>query len=78
MKLIIALIENLNGQIDDSLKGLLEMCLNELSYLKPRSNKNYQAMIVQVLCMCFWYNSALTFRILFEIDKSGGATFTAF
>ena len=41
MKLIIALIENLHGQLDGALKGLLELCLNELSFLGPKVSKHY-------------------------------------
>ena len=26
--------------------------------------------------MAFWYNTPLTFRLLFDIDPSGGATFS--
>ena len=78
MKLIIALIENLHGQLDGALKGLLELCLSELSFLGPKVSKHYQAMVMQVFCMSFWYNSGLTFNLLFEIDKTGGAIFTVF
>jgi hypothetical protein len=35
-------------------------------------------MLMQVFCMSFWHNAAATFRLLFDLDKSGGATFTVF
>ena len=64
MKIIISIIENLQVRIDHILPHLLNVCLSELNIQKPKAFKNFQSMILQVVCMCLWYNSPLTFQIL--------------
>ena len=74
MKIIIALIENLSSRLDDALPYLLNLCIQEMLSLKPKVAKNYQSMTLQAVCMCLWYNSALTFNIL----EQNGWTFPVF
>lgn len=63
-KLMITLLEHLRGgALDHSLPTLLGLCLQELTALSKRQ-KHYQLMLLQVLCLSFWYNCALTFSIL--------------
>jgi len=61
MKIIIAMIENLKGKIDEAIPYIIKICMNELSANPP---KNYKSMIIQALSMCFWYNNVAVFQIL--------------
>lgn len=62
MKILIAMLENLQGKIDEAIPYIIKICMSELG--EKKVPKNYRSMIIQVLCMCFWYNNALTFSIL--------------
>lgn len=43
MKVIIAMLENLQGRIDDALGYLMKVCIEELQQKNP---KNYRSMIL--------------------------------
>ena len=58
MKIIIAMVENLQGKIDEAMAYIVQICMTELQDKNP---KNVKAMILQAICMCFWYNSELAF-----------------
>jgi hypothetical protein len=63
-KLMITLLENLRGgPLDSNLSNLLGICMQELQSL-TNGQKHYQQMLLQVICLSFWYNSQLTFEIL--------------
>lgn len=67
MKILIAMLENLKGQVNEALPYIIKIAMTELTTVKKGDKKipkNFRSMIVQVLSMCFWYNSALTFQIL--------------
>jgi len=61
MKVIIAILENLQGRVDNLLPYFIKMCVIELN---ERCPKNFKSMLLQTMCMCFWYNSELTFQVL--------------
>ena len=58
MKVLIAMLENLKGRIDEALPYILKICVSELQEKIPKS---FTSMIIQTVAMCFWYNSILTF-----------------
>ena len=58
-----AFLENLYGKIDHILPFLIDTCVNELNSLHPKQSKKLQSVILQTLCLCFWYNAPLTFQI---------------
>ena len=62
MKVVIAMLENLKGRIDEALPYVLKICTEELQ--RKKMPKNYRSMIIQILSMTFWYNSILTFQIM--------------
>jgi hypothetical protein len=41
MKIIISILENLHGNLDENLPYILHLCFNELSAIKPKGNKNF-------------------------------------
>ncbi len=61
MKVLIAMLENLPGRIDQAVPYILKIILEQLN---QKLAKNFKSMVVQTLSMCFWYNSALTFQSL--------------
>lgn len=62
MKVLIAMLENLgNGQINEALPLIVKVCSDQLNLGVKKTPKNYISMVVQTLCMCFWYNAHLTF-----------------
>lgn len=64
-KVIIAMLENLLGRIDQALPLILQICVSELNENShPKANKSYKSMILQTIAMCFHYNSELTFQLL--------------
>lgn len=44
MKIVIAMLENLKGKIDEALPYILKICMNELQ--TPKLPKNYRSMII--------------------------------
>ncbi len=65
MKVIITMLENLFGKIDEALPLIIQMvvqCLQECA--NEKTPPNYLSMLLQTLSMCFWYNTTLTFQIL--------------
>jgi hypothetical protein len=64
MKIMIAMLENLHGRLDEALPYMLQLAIQELTALRPNVAKNFQSMILQFVCMSFWYNTSLTFQIL--------------
>lgn len=61
MKIIITMLENLYGKIDEALPLIIQMivtCLNECEHESP---PNYMSMLLQTISMCFWYNASLSF-----------------
>ena len=76
MKVLIAMLENLgNGRINEALPLILKVCTDQLNLGLKKVPKNYISMVVQTICMCFWYNAQLTFQIL---DQSMGQTIPVF
>lgn len=72
MKVLMAMLENLKGRIDEALPHVLRVCLGQFVECKP--TKHFASMIMQTVAMCFWYNAALTFQVL----EQAGATQDAF
>ncbi|CDW76775.1 UNKNOWN [Stylonychia lemnae] len=68
MKVLIAMLENLKGRIDEALQYILKICIEELAGKKIP--KNYRSMLIQVISMTFWYNSALSFQILEQSQQT--------
>ena len=68
MKVLMAMLENLKGLIDEALPHVLRICLGQFTECKP--TKNFASMIMQTVAMCFWYNAPLTFQVL----EQAGAT----
>lgn len=67
MKIIIAIFENLAGQIDHALPTLLGVVLAELKNgIDKKAPKNYISMILQTIAVSFFNNSVLTFQQLEE------------
>ena len=68
MNLIIAILENMQGMVDDKMPQIIGFLTNELSFLNQKgsdvNHKNFKVMILQAISMCFSYNSTLTFQIL--------------
>ena len=59
MKVLIAMLENMKGAIDEALFFIVKIVATELA--QDDLPKNFKSMLIQVLAMCFWYNSPLTF-----------------
>ena len=49
--------------INEALPFILRICKSQLN-LPGSTPKNFISMVVYTLSMAFWYNSALTFKIL--------------
>ena len=68
MNLIIAILENMQGMIDDKMPQIVGFLTNELSFLQQKgsdvNHKNFKTMILQAFAMCFSYNASMTFHIL--------------
>lgn len=62
MKILITILENLCGRVDEALPCIIGIAVGELA--KENITESYTSMIMQVLSMCFWYNGPLTFHIL--------------
>ena len=58
MKVLIAILENLKGRVDEAVLYIMRICVSELNTEIP---KHFTSMIIQTVCMCFWYNCVLTF-----------------
>ena len=65
MKVLIAMLENLKGRIDEALQYILKICIGQLQ-LEKKPPKNFTSMVIQTIAMAFWYNSHLTFHLLEE------------
>ena len=61
-KIMIAMLENLQGRIDEAVQFIVGISMKELKRLE--SSKTSRSMCLQTLAMSMWYNSALTFQIL--------------
>lgn len=68
-ELVIGLLENLHGKIDDSIHHIIELLVNEIGDSEDTCAKK---MIVQGLLMCFAYNAPLAFKFLEEKDWTQG------
>lgn len=66
MNLLIAILENMQGRVDQNLAGIVSVITAELHWVnsKEKGYKNYRLMVLQALAMCFVYNSTLTFQAL--------------
>ena len=67
--LIISLLENLHGRIDDSIHNILELLVTEV---QKYSDRWVRHLIIQAISMCFAYNAALTFQIIEEMNWTQG------
>ena len=77
MKVLIAMIENLQGRIDEALPYIVNICVGQLN-LDVKTSKNYVSMVLQTISMCFWYNSPLTFQVLESHAPSSQSTILVF
>lgn len=59
MKVLIAMLENMRGKIDEAVPLIISICMREL--MRPKVDKNYKSMVIQTICMSFWYNNIATF-----------------
>ena len=66
MNLIIAILENMQGMIDNALPELLNFITSEITNLAGMSKppENFKSICLQALSMAFAYNSTLTFQYL--------------
>lgn len=76
MNLLIAILENMQGRVDQNLGGIIGVVTSELNWVnsKEKGYKNYRLMVLQALAMCFTYNSELTFQSL----EASGITLPVF
>lgn len=61
--LVVGLLENLFGKIDDFFCHIIDLLVIELG---KSSQQNSRSMLVQALSMCFTYNATVAFSILEE------------
>lgn len=63
MNLIIALLENMRGRIDQDLASIIGVITSELVWVngKEKGFRNYRSMVLQAAATCFTYNSDLAF-----------------
>ena len=66
INLLIALLENMEGKLNEKLPELIGMLAGELAFLNTQGSngKNFKVMLLQAISMCFSYNATLTFQIL--------------
>lgn len=59
MGLIVAILENMQGKLDNDLPQILTFLTDELQFLSSIKTKanNFQSMILQAIAMMFVYNS---------------------
>jgi len=76
MNLLIAILENMQGRVDQDLGAIVGIVTSELNWVnsKEKGYRNYRLMVLQALAMCFTYNSALTFQAL----EASGITLPVF
>lgn len=76
MNLLIAILENMQGRVDQDLGAIIGVITSELNWVnsKEKGYRNYKLMVLQALAMCFTYNSALTFQAL----EASGMTLPVF
>lgn len=76
MNLLIAILENMQGRVDQDLGAIIGVITSELDWVnsKEKGYKKYRLMVLQALAMCFTYNSALTFQAL----EASGITLPVF
>ena len=61
MLLLVAMLENLKGKIDNFIEPIISVCLDHLSMgLNSRST----FIILQTLALCFFYSAEKTFQVL--------------
>src|SRR3569833_1446201 len=57
MKVLITMIENLQGKIDQAMPHIVKIKVDSLIESTERKcPKNYLSMLLQGISMCFWYN----------------------
>jgi hypothetical protein len=66
MGLIVAILENMQGKLDQDLPQILSLLTGELQFLSSIKTeaKNFKSMILQAISMMFVYNSQATFSLL--------------
>lgn len=76
MGLIVAILENMQGRLDQDLPQILTFLTDELEFLSSIKTKanNFKSMILQAIAMMFVYNSQATFSLL----ESSGKTLLVF
>lgn len=74
MNLIISMLENMIGQINDELPSLVKILVEELQFLESNKDRisysKYKAMVLQAFSMCFNYNASLTFQIIDQLGQT--------
>lgn len=63
MRLLIGLIENFRGKIDKLIPKILDVSQD---LMKEKRSESLKSILLQVVCMMFWYNGDLTMKLLFE------------
>ena len=61
LRLLIGLIENLKGKIDEILPIILDI---STELMKQNRTDGLKRALLQVVCMMFWYNPSLTMNLL--------------
>lgn len=75
IRLLIGLIENLRGEID----GLIEKILDiGCDLIKEKKTDNLKSVVVQLICMMFWYDPKLTIKLLNKKGYTKGVIETWF
>ena len=65
IRLLLCLIENFRGEIDDLLPKILDI---NAELMKTERTDSLKSCLIQVVCMMFWYNPRLTHQLLQERD----------
>ena len=64
MGLIIALLENMQGKIDEHIGHILNLVVQELNYVKKKKAAKFKGAILEAFASLFTYNAGLVFSIL--------------
>ena len=63
LRLVIGFIENFRGKIDHAIPKIMDLLIE---LMKEKRTQSLKRMLLQVVCMMFWYNPHLAMKILVE------------
>ena len=70
LRLIIALIENFRGKIDDLIPQILDL---STELMKENRTENLKSVLIQIICMMFWYDPIMAIELLNKRDYTQDA-----